>query len=60
MFNGVTRSVQSLLTIVITVVLLLAGYRLYALAIAAAAPALFVGIASFVRFRFIAPDLLSG
>ena len=59
-FNGVIRSVQALLTVVITLVLLLAGFRLHALAIAAAAPALLVGVASFIRFRVIAPDLVAG
>ena len=59
-FNGVTRSVQSLLTLVITLVLLLAGYRLHALAIAVAVPALLVGVASLIRFRVIAPDLVAG
>ena len=59
-FNGVLRSVQSLLTIVLTLGLLLAGFRLHALAIAAAVPALLVGVASFLRFRVMAPDLAAG
>ena len=59
-FNGVIRSVQTLLTIVVTVALLFAGYGLYALAIAATVPAFLVGVASLIRCRGIAPDLLSG
>lgn len=58
-FNGVVRNAQSLLSIVLTLVLLLSGYRLYALAIAAAVPALLVGVASLVRFRLLAPHLMS-
>ena len=59
-FGGVARTAQSLLTIVLTLVLLLTGYRLYALAIAATVPALLVGMASLARFRVLAPHLLRG
>ena len=59
-FIGVARSVQTLLTIVVTVAFLFAGYRLYALAIAATVPAFLVGVAALVRFRGVAPDLLTG
>jgi O-antigen/teichoic acid export membrane protein len=54
---GVASRVMEV-TLVVT--LLLNGYGLYALAVAAAVPSLFVALVSIIRLRMIAPDLLRG
>lgn len=57
-FNGVITVAQGLVAIAITVVLLLNGYGLYALAAAAAASSLLTVLAALARTWVIAPDLL--
>jgi O-antigen/teichoic acid export membrane protein len=52
--------VSRLIEVTLVVTLLLKGYGLYALAIAAAVPSLLVALVSIVRLRMIAPDLLRG
>jgi O-antigen/teichoic acid export membrane protein len=55
---GALAACSRLMEVVLVVTLLLQGYGLYALAIAAAAPSLLVAIVAFIRLRMIAPDLL--
>lgn len=57
-FYGVIRIVQSALDVVITVVLLLKGYGLYALAWGTVVPTAILLIASVIRLAIVAPDLL--
>lgn len=59
-FYGVIRIVQSALGVVITVVLLLKGYGLYALAWATVVPTAVLLVASVVRLAIRAPDLIKG
>jgi O-antigen/teichoic acid export membrane protein len=59
-FAGALSVVQVALNVLFTVVLLLAGKGLYALAAATAFPGLVAGVASLVRLGFIAPDLVRG
>lgn len=59
-FNGLLSLTNWTLGFVLTVLLLQHGYGLYALAIAAAAPATVSGFWSIARVAFIAPDLLRG
>lgn len=59
-FNGVLSIVHSVLTIAITVTLLMKGYGLYSLAMAAGLPPLVVFALSAARLRATAPDLMSG
>lgn len=58
-FAGFISAVAWALDLVLTVVLLLQGYRLYALALAAALPSCIGSLAAVVRLRMIAPDLLT-
>jgi O-antigen/teichoic acid export membrane protein len=57
-FNGVVSLTNWLIGFVLAVSLLLQGYGLYALAIAAAVPPMIGGAAAAMRLRAIAPDLL--
>jgi O-antigen/teichoic acid export membrane protein len=57
-FCGTLSSVNWGIDLLITVVLLANGYGLHALAFAATIPLLFGVIATFVRVRAVAPDLL--
>ena len=59
-FNGMLSVVQSSLTIAITATLLLKGYGLYALAVAAGAPPVVTFLLCIFRLRSVAPDLMSG
>jgi O-antigen/teichoic acid export membrane protein len=59
-FNGTLTTAELLIGVGITVVMLLKGYGLFALAVAFAAPAAIVNLASVIRVAFIAPDLLTG
>ena len=59
-FNGALAALQTLVGVVITLVLLLKGYGLYALAFAAAVPPFLTAAASLVRIAIVAPDLLWG
>jgi O-antigen/teichoic acid export membrane protein len=59
-FNGVMSIVQSSLTITITATLLVKGYGLYALALAAGAPPIVVFILCWMRLRSTSPDLMTG
>jgi O-antigen/teichoic acid export membrane protein len=59
-FAGVLGVSSLALGVVLTVALLLGGYGLYALAAAASVPSVAVGLASWVRLRTLAPDLLRG
>jgi O-antigen/teichoic acid export membrane protein len=59
-FSGILGVVQLALNVALTAGMLLAGYGLYALAAAATVPALVAAVASWVRLRRIAPDLLRG
>ena len=59
-FAGAMSIAQVALNVVLVVSLLVAGQGLYALAAAAVAPPLFVGVVSLARLRRRAPDLLSG
>ena len=59
-FAGMMSLAQVALNVLLILSLLLAGAGLYALAAAAAAPGVFVGLASLVRLRTVAPDLLRG
>ena len=59
-FAGFMSAAAWALDLIITVVLLLQGYRLYALAVAAALPSGVGSLAAIVRLRMIAPDLLMG
>src|SRR5262245_23733811 len=57
-FNGVLAIVQGVLTALLTAVLLLKGYGLYALLWAALIPAVAVNLVSVIRAATIAPDLV--
>lgn len=57
-FSGVTSLASWSIGFVLAVSLLISGYGLYALAIAAAVPPLLSGAAAAVRLRMVAPDLL--
>jgi hypothetical protein len=57
--SGAVATAGWALDVVLTVALLLQGYGLYALALAASIPSLATAIVSAVRLRMIAPDLLS-
>jgi O-antigen/teichoic acid export membrane protein len=59
-FAGLLGIAQLALGVALTVGLLLGGYGLYALAAAASVPGLVVALASWVRLRALAPDLLHG
>lgn len=59
-FYGVIRIVQSALDVVITVVLLLKGYGLYALAWGTVIPTAVLLVASLIRFAVREPDLIRG
>jgi O-antigen/teichoic acid export membrane protein len=59
-FAGFLSVAQVALNVALTVGLLLAGQKLYALAAAAALPSVLGGVASWVRLRRIAPELLRG
>lgn len=59
-FAGLLGVAQLALGVLLTVGLLLAGKGLYALAAAAAVPGLAASLASWVRLRTLAPDLLRG
>jgi O-antigen/teichoic acid export membrane protein len=59
-FCGILGVTQLALNVALTAGMLLAGYGLYALAAAATVPALVAAVASWVRLRRIAPDLLRG
>ncbi|HYM23047.1 MAG TPA: hypothetical protein VEU08_07560 [Vicinamibacterales bacterium] len=56
-FIGTIAILKGVLNIVLTVVLLMNGYGLYALAIASAAPSFLMMAAFAVRVRVVAPDL---
>jgi hypothetical protein len=58
-FSGGVSAMAWALDLVLTVSLLTQGYRLYALALAAAVPSLIGSCAAVVRLHAIAPDLLS-
>jgi hypothetical protein len=57
-FSGFMSAAAWGLDLALTVVLLLQGYRLYALAVAAALPSCIGSLAALVRLKMIAPDLL--
>jgi O-antigen/teichoic acid export membrane protein len=57
-FTGIVSLVNWLIGFVLAVSLLVMGFELYALAIAAAVPPLITGLAGAVRLAAIAPDLL--
>jgi O-antigen/teichoic acid export membrane protein len=57
-FTGIVNLVQWLIGFVIVVTLLVQGYGLYALAIAAAVPPIVAGVAAAIRLTTLAPDLL--
>ena len=59
-FYGVLRIVQGVLNALVTLVLLLNGYGLYALAWASVVPTLVNVIASAIRLKILAPDLMAG
>jgi O-antigen/teichoic acid export membrane protein len=59
-FAGLMSAVAWAVDLLLTVVLLLQGYRLYALALAAAFPSCLSSMAAIMRLRMIAPDLLTG
>jgi O-antigen/teichoic acid export membrane protein len=59
-FFGAIRIVQASVNLVLTIVLLLAGYGLYALAWASVVPTVIGLVASAVRLRVLAPDLTTG
>ncbi|HEY6213494.1 MAG TPA: MATE family efflux transporter, partial [Vicinamibacterales bacterium] len=56
-YVGTVTILKGLLAVILTVVLLVAGYGLYALALAAALPSFAMLIAFAIRARAIAPDL---
>jgi O-antigen/teichoic acid export membrane protein len=58
-FAGILSVTQLALGISLTVGLLLGGYGLYALAVAATAPSLLGGLACLCRLAMVAPDLLT-
>ena len=57
-FTGIASLASWLIGFVLVVSLLVQGYGLYALAVAAAVPPIVTGIAAAIRLRSIAPDLL--
>jgi Na+-driven multidrug efflux pump len=57
-FQGITSACAWAADVLLTIVLLKMGYGLYALAAAAAFPALASGAAAVARVRLVAPDLL--
>jgi O-antigen/teichoic acid export membrane protein len=59
-FNGTLTIVNSVLEVVITAVLILKGYGLYALALGAAVPPMIILSVGVVRVMTVAPDLLRG
>ena len=59
-FNGVLTIAVGVLDVVVTWVMLVKGYRLWALAWASAAPQIAAVVASMVRTWMIAPDLMTG
>jgi O-antigen/teichoic acid export membrane protein len=59
-FAGLLGIAQLTLGLALTLGLLFGGYGLYALAAAASVPGLVVALASVVRLRMLAPDLLRG
>ena len=59
-FNGVLSILHSILTVATTITLLVNGYGLYALAVAAGVPPFITFAISIVRLRMIAPDVMSG
>ena len=59
-FTGIVGLVHWLIGFVLAVSLLVLGFELYALAIAAAVPPLVTGLAGAARLAAIAPDLLRG
>jgi len=59
-FSGSLAIAQVALNVALTLGLLLGGWGLYALAAAAAVPAVVAGAASWARMRRLAPDLLHG
>jgi O-antigen/teichoic acid export membrane protein len=58
-FQGGLTTITWALDVVVTIVLLVKGYGLYALALGASVPSLVGVIAAFARLKWIAPDLLS-
>jgi O-antigen/teichoic acid export membrane protein len=56
-FVGTVAIVRGVLDVTLTVVLLINGFGLYALALATAGPSLLVALAFTIRARMIAPDL---
>jgi hypothetical protein len=59
-FHGTVSTIGWALDVLVTVTLLLGGYGLYALALGASIPSSLGVIASLIRLRWIAPDLVSG
>jgi O-antigen/teichoic acid export membrane protein len=59
-FNGLLTTAEAMIGVLITVIMLVKGYGLYALAVAFAAPAGAVIVANVIRVACIAPDLLTG
>ena len=59
-FQGTASACAWTADVALTVILLKAGYGLYAVAAAAAFPGILMAVASAVRLWLIAPDLLSG
>ena len=59
-FNGALSIAHSILTLAITIGLLINGYGLYALAVAAGLPPFITFAASIARLRRIAPDVMTG
>jgi O-antigen/teichoic acid export membrane protein len=59
-FNGSLSLIQAALTATLTAILLIRGYGLYAIAVAAALPAFTVMVVSAFRVMTVAPDLLRG
>ncbi len=59
-FNGALAIVQTLLAAGITVVLLLNGYGVMALALAAAVPTVVISVAALVRAALLTPELFRG
>jgi O-antigen/teichoic acid export membrane protein len=58
-FQGGLTTITWALDVVVTIVLLVKGYGLYALALGASVPSLVGVIAAFARLKWIAPDLLT-
>ena len=59
-FYGAIRITQSVIEVVVTVVLLLKGYGLYALAWGSVVPTVVLLLATVVRLAILAPDLMKG